>query len=239
MTDLNSNKIKFPYVFLLLNIAVMLGVYLVLTSTMEKALYSAVTKATQAGNATITKVFINEVYPELHGDLALTDNLSSVKQELSKTELIRVDRRVRQFMLGTDVLKAKIYNTSGTTIYSSDLSQVGDNKKGNTGFDSALKGVPASQVTHRGHFSSLDGEVFDRDLVASYIPIRNPQDDIIGVAELYTDRSQEMKQTLTLIAQLKSQLLPALAIILLLVAVIIWRFTSYVTRLRLELIEKN
>lgn len=239
MVEQKLKKARFPYVFLLISLLLMIGVYVLLTKTMEQSLYTAVIKATQAGNTTITKVFINEVYPQLHQDLALTDYEPNAKQALTEAELERVDQRVRQFMFGTDVLKAKIYNISGITLYSSDLSQVGESKKGNMGFSSAVQGVPASQVTYRGQFSSLDGEVFDRDLVASYIPIRNHQGDIIGVAELYTDRSSEMKETKSLVVELKSQLLPSLAIILLLVAVIIWRFTSYITQLRLEMIERE
>ncbi len=239
MVEQKLKKARFPYVFLLISLLLMVGVYVLLTKTMEQSLYTAVIKATQAGNKTITQVFINEVYPQLRQDLALTDYEPQAKQALTEAELERVDKRVRQFMFGTDVLKAKIYNIAGITLYSSDLSQVGESKRDNQGFSSAVRGIPASQVTHRGQFSALDGEVFDRDLVASYIPIRDKQGDIIGVAELYTDRSFEMKETESLIVELKSQLLPSLMIILLLVAIIIWRFTSYITRLRLEMIERE
>lgn len=240
MSDQTEKKpLRFPYVFLLLNLLVMIGIYFVLTHTMERALSSAIIQATQAGNSDITRVFINEVYPELQSDLALTSNPASVKSALDSQELARVDNRVRRFMFGTDVLKAKIYNINGITVYSSDVSQIGDDKTGNKGFSDASRGIPASQVTHRGQFSALDGEVFDRDLVASYIPIRDTSDDIIGVAELYTDRSSEVKHSKELIAELKSELIPSLVVILFLVAVIVWRFISYVTRLRLALLQRD
>jgi hypothetical protein len=240
MSQLAEKKpMRFPYFFLLLNLLVMIGVYFVLTQTMERALSSAIIQATQAGNSDITRVFINEVYPELEVDLALTSIPSQIKQSLNSKELERVDNRVRSFMFGTDVLKAKIFNIEGITIYSSEASQVGKNKYDNKGFSDAVKGLPASQVTHRGQFSSLDGDVFDRDLVSSYIPIRNKQDDIIGVAELYADRSSEVEHSKELVAELKSELIPALMVILLLVAVIVWRFTSYVTQLKIEFLQQD
>ncbi|MCP4598026.1 hypothetical protein [Neptuniibacter sp.] len=235
----NKKSLRFPYVFLILNLMVIIGIYFVLSQTMERALSSAIIQATQAGNSDITRIFINEVYPELHADLALTSVPTKVKSKLSEPELQRVDDRVRRFMFGTNVLKAKIYNINGITLYSSEASQIGDDKTGNKGFSDAARGIPASQVTHRGQFSALDGEVFDRDLVASYIPIRDSSDDIVGVAELYTDRSTEVQHSKELITELKSELIPALVSILFLVAVIVWRFTSYVTHLRLELLQRN
>lgn len=234
-----KKSLKFPYLFLVINLAVIISIYFVLTQTMERALSSAIIQATQAGNSDITRIFINEVYPELHNDLALTSIPTKVKSQLSEQELKRVDGRVRRFMFGTDVLKAKIYNINGITVYSSEPDQIGDDKTGTKGFSDAVQGVPASQVTHRGQFSALDGEVFDRDLVASYIPIRDRSDDIVGVAELYTDRSTEVQHSKELITELKSELIPALVIILFLVAVIVWRFTSYVTRLRLEWLKRD
>lgn len=240
MTQKTEKKnMKFPYFFLLLNLLVMIGVYILLTQTMERALSSAIIQASQAGNRDITRVFINEVYSELKDELALTNQQNEVKNELTDQELLKVDNRVRRFMFGTDILKAKIYNINGITLYSSEASQIGESKQDSKGFSNAARGIAASQVIHRGQFSSLDGDVFDRDLVSSYIPIRNSSDDIIGVAELYADRSSEVKHTEGLFDELKSELIPSLVVILFLIAVIVWRFTAYITQLRIELLQRD
>lgn len=234
-----TSAIRFPYFFLLLNLLVMIGIYLVLSHTMERSLSSAIIQATQASNSDITKIFVNEVYPELKADIGLSSASAKAKAALSDQELERVDLRVRAFMLGTDVLKAKIYNINGVTIYSSEAAQIGVDKKADASFADAVRGIPASEVTHRGQFSSLYGDVFDRDLVSSYIPIRSKSDEIIGVAELYTDRSAEVEHSNELIVGLKSKLIPALVTILLLVASVIWRFTSYVTQLKIDALEQD
>jgi hypothetical protein len=226
-----QTQLKFPYIFLLISVLLIAGLYFVIVFSLEKALSAAIIEATEAGNAAVTRIFINEVYPELEKDLALNSN----KTALSADAFQRVDQRVRRFMIGTDILKAKLYNNAGITLYSSDPSQVGENKLGNSGMNSALQGVPASQVTFRGKFSALDGQVFDRDLVASYIPIRDDSQRVIGVAELYADRSPVIRYSRELVLEVKSELIPLLITILLLVSLIIWRFTSYVTRLRIEM----
>jgi signal transduction histidine kinase len=86
------------------------------------------------------------------------------------------------------VLKVKIYNIEGLTVYSSQPSQMGDDKSENPGFLSAtLDGTPASKLSYRDSFSAFSSTVHDRDLVETYIPIRGAEGRIEGVFELYTD----------------------------------------------------
>jgi hypothetical protein len=92
-------------------------------------------------------------------------------------------------MFGTDIMKVKIYGMNGMTVYSTERKQIGEDKHDNQGFQSAAQGIAGSQITHRGKFSAIEGDVFDKDMVASYIPIRNQAGLIIGVAEIYTDRT--------------------------------------------------
>lgn len=234
-----NKKFSFPFVFLAVNIFLVIGIYFIISQSVERSLTSAITNSTQASNAAVTRLFINEIYPDLAAEISLTANPAMAKDALSPEEVDHVDERVRQFMFGTDILKAKIYNINGVTVYSSDLSQIGENKSGNMGFDSAIRGVPASQVTHRGNFSALDGEVFDRDLVASYIPIYQKSGEIVGVAELYTDRSSVIIYSAQLSNELKIELLPLLASLLLAIAMIVWRFQMIITRLRVQILDKS
>ncbi|MBF0470190.1 MAG: hypothetical protein HQL48_02325 [Gammaproteobacteria bacterium] len=230
----SATPLKFPYFFLFFNLLLLVAIYFAIVHTLERALSLAITESTQAGNAAITRIFVNEVYPEIKGDLQLLPAHQLQQRKLEPEALQRVDTRVRQFMWGTDILKAKIYNAQGDTLYSSDFQQVGENKMGSQGFDRAIKGQAASQVTHRGQFSALDGDVYERDLVASYIPIHSDENEIIGVAEIYTDRSAVITYSQQLVVNAKSEIIPMLMLVLFFISLIIWRFTSYVTRLRIE-----
>ena len=229
-----QNRLKFPYASLFLSLFLVVGIYFIITASVGESLYTAVTRTTQAGNTAVTRIFINEVYPELQQDLQLSEDSRLAKAVLTEDELRRVDKRVRGFMFGTDILKAKIYNINGITTYSSQFSQIGENKKGTIGFDSAVEGKPTSQVTRRGQFSALDGDVFERDLVASYIPINDKNDTLIGVAEIYTDRSNTIRYANDLILSVKTKLIPLLAGTLFAIALIIWRFTSLITQLKIQ-----
>ncbi len=86
------------------------------------------------------------------------------------------------------VLKVKIYDLDGLTVYSSQPSQMGDDKSENPGFlSAALDGTPASKLSYRDSFSAFSSIVHNRDLVETYIPIRGADGRIEGVFELYTD----------------------------------------------------
>ena len=86
------------------------------------------------------------------------------------------------------MLKVKIYNLDGLTVFSSQASQIGEDKSNNPGFFAAARdGRPASKLAHKDRFSAFSGEVLDRDLVESYLPIRRGDGPVEGVFELYSD----------------------------------------------------
>ncbi|HIL34738.1 MAG TPA: hypothetical protein EYG28_04975 [Nitrospiria bacterium] len=87
------------------------------------------------------------------------------------------------------MIKVKIYNKKGLTVFSTDPKQIGEDKISNPGFTSALTGGVVSALTHRGEIDSFEGLIFKRDILSSYIPIRlnDPDSSIEGVFELYAD----------------------------------------------------
>lgn len=202
-------------------VAVMIAQYLVLTDRIEEAMRSSLTGATQASNATVTRLFVNEVYPKADRILQLSSN-ATVKDKLDNDELAKLDTLVRSFIFGSDVLKVKIYNKRGITLYSTDFSQIGDDKSKSLPFLAAVQGMPASQITHRGQFEASEGEVYNRDLVSSYIPIRAANNTIIGVAELYADRTPAIRTVDSHLDTLSAQLLLSISVAIILMLGMLW-----------------
>ncbi|GAB4177333.1 MAG: hypothetical protein OHK0024_15060 [Thalassobaculales bacterium] len=91
---------------------------------------------------------------------------------------------------GTDVVKVKVYDRTGRTVFSTERAQIGEDKSGNAGFLSAIRGDVASELTWRGQFSAFEGVIENRDLLSSYIGISlaggGPAD---AVFEIYADVS--------------------------------------------------
>ncbi|QEP43669.1 response regulator [Ectothiorhodospiraceae bacterium BW-2] len=146
--------------------------------------------ATQQANLTVTRIFMNEVMPQLRPLLELAQG-----RALNQAEIALFDKLVRQFAQDTDVLKIKYFNLEGMTLYSTDHSQIGEDKSTYPGFIAAKRGELESEITSRDVFYAMEGRVESRELVSSYLPLINRQGEIEGVVELYADRTQTVKRS--------------------------------------------
>lgn len=90
-------------------------------------------------------------------------------------------------MQKTAVVKVKIYNRLGVTIFSTDPRQIGESRLDNHGFRGAMNGSVMSELTHRQRMDTFEGTMSDIDLLSSYIPINGKDGSIEGVFELYQD----------------------------------------------------
>ena len=145
--------------------------------------------STEESNVALTQVLSNTLWPEYKDFLISTESLSTqALVEAKETQEIQV--AIAEQLAGLSVLKIKIYDLEGRTVFSTDPSQIGSVKKDSVGLSTALAGDVISQVDHRDTFTSIDYSVLEeRDLLSSYIPIRSSEaaSNIEGVIEVYTD----------------------------------------------------
>ncbi len=135
-------------------------------------------------NVAMTQVFSNTLWPR-YADFARNAGLLPIEQLRAAPEIVRLHRDVMTQMYETEVIKAKIYDRAGKTVFSSDPRQIGDDKRTNAGFRAALDGQVASDLTHRNTFDAFEGTLSDLDVISSYVPIRGQDGQIEGVFELY------------------------------------------------------
>lgn len=189
-------------------------------------LRSAIEKAGEASNGTLTRVFVNETWSEIAP--LLPPPGSTEEQIIKNPNIKKIDNRIRRFMSYTDVLKVKLYNVKGLTVYSSEVSQVGEDKAKNLGFQQALKGKLASELTYRGKFGGFDGELFNRNLVSTYAPIRDGY-QVVAVAELYSDRTASIEQATELRNELLAVLISSFGVIYVLILYFSYRVFKRIT----------
>ncbi|MFM2036784.1 MAG: hypothetical protein RL459_2049 [Pseudomonadota bacterium] len=187
-------------------------------SLLKSTLHESVKSSTEDANLTLTQVFVNENWSILEPMLPPAGADAQVMRD--NPRLPEIDALFRKFSRQSDVVKVKIYNVNGLTMYSSDPKQIGRNDVGNPGFQMAVRGQAASELTFRGEFGAFDGHIHDRNLVSSYVPIKTSS-GVVGVAEIYADRTR----TIELVDRELSTLLLWLTLALLLVLLILGLFT--------------
>jgi two-component system cell cycle sensor histidine kinase PleC len=141
----------------------------------------------EGANVTLARPFANILWPRF-SDYVMTVSETDGEKLRARPETAAIDEAIRILTAGLTVLRVKIYNLDGITIYSSEPSQIGADKRNNSGFlQSAREGIPASKLSFRESFSAFSGTVLNRNVVESYLPIWGGDGAIEGVFELYTD----------------------------------------------------
>lgn len=140
----------------------------------------------ESKNAALTQTFSNVIWPEFASFLSSASDLNADAIR-AHPETARLRQAVFEQMQGLSVIKVKIYSLEGMTVFSTQESQIGEDKSENAGFLAALAGSFASELTHRDTFSAFEGEIEDRDVISSYIPIRHGDSAVEGVFEVYDD----------------------------------------------------
>ncbi|NGZ05954.1 MAG: PAS domain S-box protein [Magnetococcales bacterium] len=136
-------------------------------------------------NVALTRAFSNTLWPLLQGFLREVDRLG--KDELQvHSLLVSLDYTVRHLVTDIDVVKVKLYDPRGMTVYSSQPSQIGQDQVQNPGLQAALRGQVSSELVFRNRFVTFDGVLEDRNLISSYIPLYK-DNRVVGVFELYYD----------------------------------------------------
>jgi class 3 adenylate cyclase len=153
-------------------------------------------------NVALTQAFANSLWPQFEPFVNAASGQSGDELR-ANSQTTQLYNAVLAQMKGTTVVKVKVYNLDGLTVFSTQASQIGEDKSGDGGFQLAASGTTASELTHQGTFSAFENTVENIDVLSSYIPIlRDGQPT--GVFEIYTDitpllrRIDETQRNITL-----------------------------------------
>jgi GAF domain-containing protein len=150
------------------------------------------TQLAESRNVALTQTFANSLWNEFAPFVASAKRLKD-DQLRTRPEVTRLRYLVLDQMRGVEVVKIKVYDLAGRTVFSTESKQIGEDKSNNLGFLSARSGKVASELTHRDTFSAFEGTIEDRDVFASYVPLRRDSTGSIeGVFELYYDVTPDL-----------------------------------------------
>jgi len=100
-----------------------------------------------------------------------------------------LDSAVRTYLAGTPILKVKIYDTTGRTVYSTNPEELGQNYGDDPSFKAALAGGDPTDLEFRRRFTAWSGPRQNIWLLSGYLPMMAGYDQgaVIGVIEIYRD----------------------------------------------------
>ncbi|MCI0507673.1 MAG: ATP-binding protein [Gammaproteobacteria bacterium] len=155
-------------------------------------------KLTQENTLTLTKTVANVIWPQIGNIVAVTVNHPGVevhdhdahnRHTLSMLSTM-LDEAIGDLIRGTSVLKIKIFNTNGLTVYSTDPSQIGERMPPDyPGNVARKKNEIISQLHLKTQMLTWQGKtVSDRYVVSTYLPLRYFDNyEVEGVFEIYND----------------------------------------------------
>jgi len=152
----------------------------------------------EENNTSLANAMANSLGPALAGYL---DNARGIPAgELNRHPgLPGLRSAILAHMRQVPVVKVKVYDLAGRTVFSTEAKQIGEDKRSNAGFQSAAAGRTASELTHRDRFSAFEQVIEDRDVLSTYISLRSsPANPVAAVFEIYSDVTpfvQRIEQT--------------------------------------------
>lgn len=200
--------------------AVVVGLAMVAVTIFLTQISSAqLVEERENANVGLTRVFSSSLWTRFRSHVQNSADLDGDALR-AHPQFKVLQREVRQLMAGLSVVKVKVYALNGNTVFSTEAAQMGDRKSDNPGFLSARDGIPISEYSNRAKFSAFENEVFDIDVVSSYIPIRDDEGRVEAVFEVYdnvTGTLQKVKTRRNTIIMVVAALFTILYLALLLV----------------------
>jgi signal transduction histidine kinase/CheY-like chemotaxis protein len=92
------------------------------------------------------------------------------------------------------VYTVNIFTPDGLILYSTNRQSIGARMLMNSGVEAAATGEPTSALIREDSFNQYDRIIEERDMVETYLPLRDESGQVIGVFEIHSDISDFFAQ---------------------------------------------
>ncbi len=165
-------------------------VALVLTAFYAWKAEAALLEQGELKNAAQVRLMLNQLGAN---DRVALDEVLGLKESppADSAAVKRLLQTFRQGAAGTSLVKLKLYNIRGLTVFSTETRQIGEDKSTYPGFVAALNGTAVSQLSERETFESMFGSLRSVAVIGSYLPVQDHASGAVtGVVEVYDDVTQ-------------------------------------------------
>ena len=142
-------------------------------------------------NAATTQTFARLLQVEIEALTRPTvDARTTLEKQAARGSL---EATLTPLLRNSDILKLKIFDLRGLTVFSTDEQDLMDNEGENPAFQEARRNKIRSELVNRNHFKGLSSQGPPIDLVSSYVPVIH-EGRVIAVIEVYQDVSQLLEE---------------------------------------------
>lgn len=187
MTENAKKKFRLTRAFSIVSFLGIIIVAIIMTHIHRSVSFDSLLKVQNEANLDLTRAFSNSIWSKY---IDFFDRSSSIPKDqiIFQSEIGQLEKDLKRQMRGVRVVKIKVYNKNGLTVFSTDPSQIGEDKSKNPGFIGALNGKVKNEISFRDEFNAFDMVIEDRNLLSSYIPVHfGPKNEVVAVFELYSD----------------------------------------------------
>ncbi|MBT3305738.1 MAG: HAMP domain-containing histidine kinase [Alphaproteobacteria bacterium] len=177
--------------FSIANGIALLAVGLVLVVVYRQTSFDGMVEAVEHENVALSRALANTIWPRF-ADYVKSGAPDAGPLLRSRSESTGIDSVIRKLTMGLNVIKVRLYRRDGLIVYSSDFSEMGTVASQDTIFArSVIEGRPASKVSMAETITGISGNLKERRIVESYLPITGSDGTVEGVFELYSDTTDK------------------------------------------------
>jgi diguanylate cyclase (GGDEF)-like protein len=149
--------------------------------------YRSLIQSAETTNATIAQAFVNALWGQLGAYLEAAEPMSSVQLQ-SHPAKEEFSSLVQTHLQGLPVVKLKLVDARGRTLYSTSPNQISDDESTNPLFRAAAAGETTSEFAHHERFGAIDRTIDNVDVLSTFVPVRMTAGGPISlVIEIYQD----------------------------------------------------
>ncbi|WP_455218922.1 ATP-binding protein [Kaarinaea lacus] len=139
-------------------------------------------------NIAITRALVNNIWPDFEPFMEQASSMDAAELAANEVYQRTYDKTLKSIM-GLPILKVKIFDLNGKTVFSTDQEQLGVQKPADyPGSISAKIGEIITRIKLRDTFKAVQGNLTNRRVISSYLPIYDQHNNVIrGVFEVYYD----------------------------------------------------
>ena len=145
----------------------------------------------------LNSLFSNTIWPDYAGFVASAHQLDAAALP-AQPEIARLLVEAEALTAGTRILKFKLFDRRGRTVFSSRPDEIGSNRYSSPGLQAALAGGIVSALEYRPVFAAAGGDLRNLHVVQSYLPIQPAGTaEPAAVLEVYTDVTATHRQLIS------------------------------------------